>query len=339
MSSTAVASSGGARRCRDDSRLCSGRVGLTCASARLKITRRVTRRSPAGDPLRCGWSWAGACAPLSHRQAPLRWLSPTTTGRLWGTSVDGVTVVAPTAGGSSLRQRRPLRGHGLEPRPCVRRHGEATPPVRMPRGDLVDPAGLGPGGGRSAAALCGGAAERRSGGGRPRWCTRPPCGPTAPRLDEFVRQTRWRLSGDFADLADPAPDQYFPADLLTLRPGEVFVDCGAFDGDTLREVAARCPEFGSVDAFEPDAGNFAILQRRVATLTRGAAVAFAFIGRPRTPSAVRTAVRRRRSFRSFRRGAGRSSRRGWGRTGRERVLRTSGRCPRRRARDVHQDGR
>jgi FkbM family methyltransferase len=85
-------------------------------------------------------------------------------------------------------------------------------------------------------------------------------------LDEFVRQTRWRLSGDFADLADPAPDQYFPADLLTLRPGEVFVDCGAFDGDTLRELVARCPEFGSVDAFEPDAGNFAILQRRVATL-------------------------------------------------------------------------
>ena len=86
-------------------------------------------------------------------------------------------------------------------------------------------------------------------------------------LDEFVRQTRWRLSGDFADLAEPVPDQYFPGDLLTLHPGEVFVDCGAFDGDTVREVAMRCPELGSVDAFEPDPTNFAALERRAATLT------------------------------------------------------------------------
>ncbi len=84
--------------------------------------------------------------------------------------------------------------------------------------------------------------------------------------DEFVRQTRWRLSGDFADLADPMPDQYFPPDLLTLRPNEAFVDCGAFDGDTLREVVARCPGFGSVVAFEPDATNFESLERCVAKL-------------------------------------------------------------------------
>jgi FkbM family methyltransferase len=84
--------------------------------------------------------------------------------------------------------------------------------------------------------------------------------------DEFVRQVRWRLSGDFADLAEPQPDQYFPSDLLTLRPNEVFVDCGAFDGDTLRELVARCPGFASVDAFEPDATNFAALERCVATL-------------------------------------------------------------------------
>lgn len=85
--------------------------------------------------------------------------------------------------------------------------------------------------------------------------------------EEFVRQTRWRLSGDFADLAAPVPDQYFPRDLLSPRAGEVFVDCGAFDGDTLRELVGRCPEFGSADAFEPDPGNFAVLEKRAAALT------------------------------------------------------------------------
>jgi FkbM family methyltransferase len=84
--------------------------------------------------------------------------------------------------------------------------------------------------------------------------------------DEFVRQIRWRLSGDFAELAAATPDQYFPADLLTLRPDEVFVDCGAFDGDTLRELVRRCPGFERVDAFEPDATNFANLERWAATL-------------------------------------------------------------------------
>ena len=84
--------------------------------------------------------------------------------------------------------------------------------------------------------------------------------------DEFVRQVRFRLSGDFDDLAAPVPDQYFPRDIVTLRRGEAFVDCGAFDGDTLRELVARCPEFASADAFEPDSANFAALERCVVRL-------------------------------------------------------------------------
>ena len=83
---------------------------------------------------------------------------------------------------------------------------------------------------------------------------------------EFARQVSWRLSGDLGDLGDPVPDQYFPSDLLTLRPGEVLVDCGAFDGDTLAEMASRCPSFRTIDAFEPDPVNFAALERRSAAL-------------------------------------------------------------------------
>jgi len=83
---------------------------------------------------------------------------------------------------------------------------------------------------------------------------------------EYVRQVRFRLSGDFDDLGDPVPDQYFAGDIVALRPGEAFVDCGAFDGDTLREFVARCPTFGSVDAFEPGEANYACLERSVAQL-------------------------------------------------------------------------
>jgi FkbM family methyltransferase len=83
---------------------------------------------------------------------------------------------------------------------------------------------------------------------------------------EFARQAGWRLSGDLGDLGDPAPDQYFASDLLTLRPGEALVDCGAFDGDTLAEMVSRCPTFRTIDAFEPDPVNFAALERCSAAL-------------------------------------------------------------------------
>jgi FkbM family methyltransferase len=75
---------------------------------------------------------------------------------------------------------------------------------------------------------------------------------------EFLAQLRWRLLADFDTLADPvAHEIYFPPDLLSLRPDEAFVDCGAFDGDTaaafLRQSGGA---FATYDAFEPDPGNF-----------------------------------------------------------------------------------
>lgn len=52
--------------------------------------------------------------------------------------------------------------------------------------------------------------------------------------------------------------EYFE-DVYTLLPDEVFVDCGAYSGDTLRdflEVGGRLKEY---HAFEPDPGNFSQL--------------------------------------------------------------------------------
>ena len=51
---------------------------------------------------------------------------------------------------------------------------------------------------------------------------------------EYLAQLRYRLLGDFECLPDPVPGpMYFREELFSLRRNETFVDCGAFDGDTL----------------------------------------------------------------------------------------------------------
>ncbi len=79
---------------------------------------------------------------------------------------------------------------------------------------------------------------------------------------EYVAQVRWRLLQDFDVLPDPvAHEIYFPDDLFSLGPSEVLVDCGAFDGDTVRRfLARRGGSFGLIEALEPDPGNFAKLR-------------------------------------------------------------------------------
>lgn len=85
---------------------------------------------------------------------------------------------------------------------------------------------------------------------------------------EYVAQLRWRLFFEFDDMAPGQVETiYFPPDLIRLRADEVFVDCGAFDGDTLREfLAVSSGTFGKYFAYEPDPGNFAKLAEVVADL-------------------------------------------------------------------------
>jgi FkbM family methyltransferase len=49
-------------------------------------------------------------------------------------------------------------------------------------------------------------------------------------------------------------DQYFE-DFLTLRSGSVFIDCGAFQGETSLEFAKRYPDYAAIHAFEPSSTN------------------------------------------------------------------------------------
>jgi len=88
--------------------------------------------------------------------------------------------------------------------------------------------------------------------------------------DELSRRTmaaylNQRISGDFKHLRQvKAEHQYFPDDIMTLRDGEIFVDCGAFDGDSIialtaaLERAHKAPP-KKIIALEPDEKNFAQL--------------------------------------------------------------------------------
>lgn len=84
---------------------------------------------------------------------------------------------------------------------------------------------------------------------------------------EYVGQIRWRLWQDFDALLPRITEwQYFPEDLFTLEANEVFIDCGAFDGDTIREILKRRTDFKTIVGYEPDPGTFGRLTDYVAGL-------------------------------------------------------------------------
>jgi FkbM family methyltransferase len=82
---------------------------------------------------------------------------------------------------------------------------------------------------------------------------------------EFVAQLRFRLLLDFDRMGSPnGADAYFQTGLFELKPDEVFVDCGAFDGDTIAEfLRTRGHAFRELIAFEPDKLNLRALQARI----------------------------------------------------------------------------
>jgi FkbM family methyltransferase len=77
---------------------------------------------------------------------------------------------------------------------------------------------------------------------------------------EFDRQMRLRL-GDVSDQVIDSGVQYFPKGVFQLSRNEVFVDCGAYDGDTIAEFRRETgDQFARIIAFEPDPKNFATLE-------------------------------------------------------------------------------
>ncbi len=83
--------------------------------------------------------------------------------------------------------------------------------------------------------------------------------------ETFIAFIRTLYSGDDGPLIDVvAPDQYFPS-FLSLRQDEIFVDGGAYDGDTLSEFRRRCGgHFRKYYAIEPDPRNYDALLASIA---------------------------------------------------------------------------
>ena len=78
----------------------------------------------------------------------------------------------------------------------------------------------------------------------------------------YAQQVRLRLHGDFRSLSPPAAhDQYFPPFFRPI-PRESFIDCGAFDGDTIRAFLRwNRGSFEKIVAFEPDPSNIELLRK------------------------------------------------------------------------------
>lgn len=87
---------------------------------------------------------------------------------------------------------------------------------------------------------------------------------------EYLGQLNWRATLDLSALPQhlPPDEIYFADELLTPLPDEVFVDCGAFDGDTVQEfINRRGDTFSSIIAVEPDPENCQALEARVSRLS------------------------------------------------------------------------
>ena len=79
----------------------------------------------------------------------------------------------------------------------------------------------------------------------------------AVSAETFRQALAWRLRACFSAIGSPIPEQYFPSDILRPITDEVFLDGGAFDGDTMR--SAPWP-FSKILAVEPDPISAAALR-------------------------------------------------------------------------------
>ena len=73
--------------------------------------------------------------------------------------------------------------------------------------------------------------------------------------EEYLGQIAWRSTLDPSVLPPHAcaDETYFPSDLFDLTPDEVLIDCGAFDGDSIRSFLQKTGySFKAAVALEPD---------------------------------------------------------------------------------------
>ncbi len=84
---------------------------------------------------------------------------------------------------------------------------------------------------------------------------------------EYLNHVKWRALGDQNALGPPVKEEsYFLDSLYRIKDDEVFVDCGAYTGDTAEQVVRRNPAFGRILAIEADPQNFERLTKWISSL-------------------------------------------------------------------------
>jgi FkbM family methyltransferase len=86
-------------------------------------------------------------------------------------------------------------------------------------------------------------------------------------LASYRANILWRALGDPSFLPYPAPQNtYFPADIFRVSSDEAVVDCGAFDGDTLRLMLSVTDDVKAFYAVEADSVSTQKLRSYIETL-------------------------------------------------------------------------
>jgi FkbM family methyltransferase len=77
-------------------------------------------------------------------------------------------------------------------------------------------------------------------------------------IDTLIAYIKSRNSGNYSICESfYDPNQYFPNDIISFKENEIFVDCGVFDGETIKEFISRNNnKFDYVFGFEPDKNNY-----------------------------------------------------------------------------------
>ncbi len=74
----------------------------------------------------------------------------------------------------------------------------------------------------------------------------------------------FKISGNIRYLNQiTSPVETVYRDLIDLQKDEVYLDLGAYNGDTVAEFVAHCPDYGEILAVEPDEKNFRKLTARI----------------------------------------------------------------------------
>lgn len=87
----------------------------------------------------------------------------------------------------------------------------------------------------------------------------------------FLNLIRFRLSHDYSyilSVADNPDKQYFDEELVKFSEKEIFIDVGAFNGDTIRSFLKRYNgNFEKIIAFEPDKASYKKLKEYMCLLS------------------------------------------------------------------------